>query len=102
MQHPPRHAPLLPFVPTTTNDAVKTATAGSVKNPVVVYLGAQAIRSAIRGQYPPPDDAQAFRTQESLTGWRQGLISNITIPNVLVFYLAVLLGFRAKLATEHV
>ena len=59
----------------------------------LVYLGAQAIRSAIRGQYPPPDDDQASRTQEGLTGWRHGFISNITNPKVLVFYLAVLPQF---------
>jgi threonine/homoserine/homoserine lactone efflux protein len=35
---------------------------------------------------------QSYRTA-SLTGWRQGFISNITNPKVLVFYLAVLPQF---------
>jgi len=52
---------------------------------------------------------------EARAGWRQGFVSNITNPKVLVFYLAVLpqfltpgaglgwlLGFSAKLATEHI
>jgi threonine/homoserine/homoserine lactone efflux protein len=57
----------------------------------LAYLGAQAIRSAIRGQYPPHSDASGAAA--SLTGWRQGFISNITNPKVLVFYLAVLPQF---------
>ncbi len=58
----------------------------------LTYLGAQAIRSAIRGQYPPsPDDAPA--SSDGITGWRQGFVSNITNPKVLVFYLAVLPQF---------
>jgi threonine/homoserine/homoserine lactone efflux protein len=55
------------------------------------------------------------RTAQNMAGWRQGFISNVTNPKVLVFYLAVLpqfltpgaglgwlLGFGARLATEHV
>jgi threonine/homoserine/homoserine lactone efflux protein len=45
----------------------------------------------IRGQYPPPGEASDAAA--SLTGWRQGFISNITNPKVLVFYLAVLPQF---------
>ena len=75
----------------------------------LAYLGAQAIRSAIRGRYAPLDrDEQS--TAASLAGWRQGFISNITNPKVLVFYLAVLpqfftpganLGWLLVLAWSH-
>jgi threonine/homoserine/homoserine lactone efflux protein len=75
----------------------------------LVFLGAQAIRSAIRGQYAPLDDDEA-PTGASVAGWRQGFISNITNPKVLVFYLAVLpqfitpgagLGWLLVLAWSH-
>ena len=59
----------------------------------LAYLGAQAICSALRGQYPPP--GEATETSHGLAGWRQGFISNITNPKVLVFYLAVLPQFLA-------
>jgi threonine/homoserine/homoserine lactone efflux protein len=75
----------------------------------LAYLGAQAVRSAVRGQYPPGlDDGPASR--DGLTGWRQGFVSNITNPKVLVFYLAVLpqfltpgagLGWLLMLAWSH-
>ncbi len=70
----------------------------------LAYLGVQALRSARRGQYTPldGDDAQktAQKTAQNIAGWRQGFISNITNPKVLVFYLAVLPQFLT--ATEHV
>jgi len=59
----------------------------------LAYLGAQAIRSAVRGRYQPVDEAT--ETSHGLAGWRQGFISNITNPKVLVFYLAVLPQFLA-------
>jgi threonine/homoserine/homoserine lactone efflux protein len=59
----------------------------------LVYLGSQAVRSAIRGQYPPLDSDGTARTRLALAGWRQGFLSNITNPKVLVFYLAVLPQF---------
>jgi threonine/homoserine/homoserine lactone efflux protein len=61
----------------------------------LVYLGAQSLRSAARGQYPPLD-ARGSRPRTcgaALAGWRQGFLSNITNPKVLVFYLAVLPQF---------
>ena len=67
-------------------EAVKWAGVG-----YLAYLGAQAIRSAIRGQYQPVDEPDG-RTA-GLAGWRQGFISNITNPKILVFYLAVLPQF---------
>jgi threonine/homoserine/homoserine lactone efflux protein len=75
----------------------------------LAYMGAQAVRSAVRGQYPSAlDDAPASR--DGFTGWRQGFVSNITNPKVLVFYLAVLpqfltpgagLGWLLVLAWSH-
>lgn len=58
----------------------------------VAYLGflaVQAARSAWRGEYPPLEGIQA----NPATGLRQGFLSNITNPKVLVFYLAVLPHF---------
>ena len=75
----------------------------------LAYLGAQAIRSALRGQYPPSGRSGPV-TARGLAGWRQGFISNITNPKVLVFYLAVLpqfltpgagLGWLLVLAWSH-
>lgn len=60
----------------------------------LVYLGVQAIRSAIRGPYAPLDAGGAQRAGGvAFGGWRQGFLSNITNPKVLVFYLAVLPQF---------
>jgi threonine/homoserine/homoserine lactone efflux protein len=78
----------------------------------LAYLGAQAIRSALRGQYQPADEADGVgkARAKGLAGWRQGFISNITNPKVLVFYLAVLpqfltpgagLGWLLVLAWSH-
>ena len=74
----------------------------------LTYLGAQAVRSALRGQYQPLDELAGHA--RGLAGWRQGFISNITNPKVLVFYLAVLpqfltpgagLGWLLVLAGSH-
>ena len=74
----------------------------------LAFLGAQAIRSAIRGRYQPVDETKT--RSRGLAGWRQGFISNITNPKVLVFYLAVLpqfltpsagLGWLLVLAWSH-
>jgi threonine/homoserine/homoserine lactone efflux protein len=58
----------------------------------LTYLGIRAIRSAVRGRYAEPDDAAP---DARFGGWRQGFLSNITNPKVLVFYLAVLPQFLA-------
>ncbi|MCO1660330.1 LysE family translocator [Pseudonocardia humida] len=58
----------------------------------LLWLGAQALRSAWRGEYPPDGGAGEDRGA-ALAGWRQGFLSNITNPKVLVFYLAVLPQF---------
>jgi threonine/homoserine/homoserine lactone efflux protein len=60
----------------------------------LMFLGIQAIVSAIRGRYQPFDgpDPSPSRTGRC-AGWRQGFLSNITNPKVLIFYLAVLPQF---------
>lgn len=55
----------------------------------LALLALQAARSAWRGEYPPVEGIQA----NPATGFRQGFLSNITNPKVLVFYLAVLPHF---------
>jgi threonine/homoserine/homoserine lactone efflux protein len=61
----------------------------------LAFLGAQAIRSAIRGHGALPDGGGLASQARPFTGWRQGFLSNITNPKVLVFYLAVLPQFIA-------
>src|SRR5580693_6536091 len=61
----------------------------------LAYLGVQALRSARRGEYTPLDGDDAQKTAHHAAGWRQGFVSNITNPKVLVFYLAVLPQFLA-------
>jgi threonine/homoserine/homoserine lactone efflux protein len=76
----------------------------------LAYLGAQAIRSARRGEYAPLNGDDPARAAQNVVGWRQGFLSNITNPKVLVFYLAVLpqfltpgagLGWLLVLAWSH-
>ena len=57
----------------------------------LLFLALHAIRSAVRGEYPRPEDAPA--RGQGAKGYRQGFLSNITNPKVLVFYLAVLPQF---------
>jgi threonine/homoserine/homoserine lactone efflux protein len=59
----------------------------------LAFLGAQAIRSAIRGRYGPAEGGPPATAARPIAGWRQGFLSNITNPKVLVFYLAVLPQF---------
>lgn len=59
----------------------------------LAYLGVQALRSAVAGRYPADELAADTGTAQRLAGWRQGFLSNITNPKVLVFYLAVLPQF---------
>ncbi len=61
----------------------------------LAYLGVQSLRTAWRGHYPlgVPAAAAPTRRRAALHGWRQGFLSNITNPKVLVFYLAVLPQF---------
>jgi threonine/homoserine/homoserine lactone efflux protein len=59
----------------------------------LAVLAVQALRSAVRGIYQPFEDRQGASRGPALAGWRQGFLSNITNPKVLVFYLAVLPQF---------
>jgi threonine/homoserine/homoserine lactone efflux protein len=61
----------------------------------LAILGMQAIRSAIRGRYLQPEAAAEARpsSRDAIGGWRQGFLSNITNPKVILFYLAVLPQF---------
>jgi threonine/homoserine/homoserine lactone efflux protein len=60
----------------------------------LAFLGFQAFRSAKRGEYLPIDsEPDSGSTSSRWRGWRQGFLSNITNPKVLIFYLAVLPQF---------
>jgi threonine/homoserine/homoserine lactone efflux protein len=61
----------------------------------LAYLAVQSFRSARRGRYDR-DAAPASDSGTRLRGWRQGFLSNITNPKVLVFYLAVLPQFLGR------
>lgn len=76
-------------------DAIKWAGVG-----YLAFLGVQALRSAWRGETGLPAQADseaqqggAVHGRDAFHGWRQGFLSNITNPKVLVFYLAVLPQF---------
>ena len=62
----------------------------------LAFLGFQAIRSAIRGDHPPLDGGEGAGAGAAIGGWRQGFLSNITNPKVLIFYLAVLPQFLVR------
>jgi threonine/homoserine/homoserine lactone efflux protein len=64
----------------------------------LVFLGLQALRSAWLGRHSPLACAAASGHGQGLAGWRQGFLSNITNPKVLVFYLAVLPQFLGATA----
>lgn len=51
----------------------------------LAFLGAQAVRSAVRGRYELTSGESAVAARP-IAGWRQGFLSNITNPKVLVFY----------------
>lgn len=60
----------------------------------LLYLGVHSLRSAVRGQSAPLDAADGPGGRAvAVGGWRQGFLSNITNPKVLVFYLAILPQF---------
>lgn len=60
----------------------------------LTFLAVQALRSAWKGNYrPAPGPEGTVVRTRSRVGWRQGFLSNITNPKVLVFYLAVLPQF---------
>jgi threonine/homoserine/homoserine lactone efflux protein len=60
----------------------------------LAFLGIQALRSAWRGHYQEllqTGDAESRAAR--LGGFRQGFLSNVTNPKVLIFYLAILPQF---------
>ncbi|MGB8383948.1 MAG: LysE family translocator [Dermatophilaceae bacterium] len=60
----------------------------------LLFLGAQALRSAWRARYVDSMAAPgAPASYAALAGFRQGFLSNITNPKVIAFYLAVLPQF---------
>ena len=61
----------------------------------LVVLGVQAWRSAVAGRYAPLDAGPAGDGQ-AVAGFRQGFLTNVTNPKVLVFYLAVLPQFLGR------
>jgi threonine/homoserine/homoserine lactone efflux protein len=60
----------------------------------LVVLGVQSWRSAVAGRYAPLDAGPAGA--QAAAGFRQGFLTNITNPKVLVFYLAVLPQFLGR------
>ncbi|MFG1639877.1 LysE family translocator [Amycolatopsis sp. NPDC049252] len=58
----------------------------------LVYLGIQALRGAWRGDYESLDDVRRARASRSRR-FREGFLSNITNPKVIVLYLSVLPQF---------
>jgi threonine/homoserine/homoserine lactone efflux protein len=59
----------------------------------LAILGFQALVSAVRGRPDLPGGEGAERSSAAFGGWRQGFLSNIANPKVLIFYLAVLPQF---------
>ena len=59
----------------------------------LAFLGLQALRSAVRGEYADLAGRATPADGAALRGFRQGFLSNITNPKVLAFYLAVLPQF---------
>jgi threonine/homoserine/homoserine lactone efflux protein len=57
----------------------------------LAVLGIQALVAAVRGR--PDWPGEAHQSGAAFGGWRQGFVSNITNPKVLIFYLAVLPQF---------
>ncbi len=58
----------------------------------LAYLGLQALLAALQPS-DAAEDGGGGATRAVRSGWRQGFLSNITNPKVLVFYLAVLPQF---------
>ena len=58
----------------------------------LLFLGFQALRGAWRGNYDTVAETQRKRAS-SFRRWREGFLSNITNPKVLVLYLSVLPQF---------
>jgi threonine/homoserine/homoserine lactone efflux protein len=60
----------------------------------LLVLAIQSFRAALSGDYAQPSAGGTGNgSRVAVAGWRQGFLSNITNPKVLVFYLAVLPQF---------
>ncbi|MGW4486490.1 LysE family translocator [Amycolatopsis sp. NPDC004368] len=64
----------------------------------LVFLGFQALRGAWRGDYAAVEETQRKRAS-SFRRWREGFLSNVTNPKVLVLYLSVLPQFLDPVRT---
>jgi RhtB (resistance to homoserine/threonine) family protein len=64
----------------------------------LVFLGIQALRGAWRGDYEALDDVRRARASRSRR-FREGFLSNITNPKVIVLYLSVLPQFLTPAST---
>jgi RhtB (resistance to homoserine/threonine) family protein len=64
----------------------------------LVFLGFQALRGAWRGNYATVGETRRKRTS-GFRRWREGFLSNITNPKVLVLYLSVLPQFLDPVRT---
>jgi RhtB (resistance to homoserine/threonine) family protein len=65
----------------------------------LVFLGFQALRGAWRGDYSGVDAVKQQRAS-GFRRWREGFLSNITNPKVLVLYLSVLPQFLDPATTS--
>jgi threonine/homoserine/homoserine lactone efflux protein len=63
----------------------------------LVFLGIQALRGAWRGEYEALDDRRPRASAERR--FREGFLSNITNPKVIVLYLSVLPQFLTPAST---
>lgn len=63
------------------------------------YLGVQALRGAWRGNYGVLEHAKPGRAS-GFRRWREGFLSNVTNPKVLVLYLSVLPQFLNPATTS--
>ncbi|WIY06128.1 LysE family translocator [Amycolatopsis mongoliensis] len=64
----------------------------------LVFLGVQALRGAWRGNYEALDDVRRARASRARR-FREGFLSNITNPKVIVLYLSVLPQFLTPAST---
>jgi len=64
----------------------------------LVFLGVQALRGAWRGDYEALEDVRRARTSRARR-FREGFLSNITNPKVIVLYLSVLPQFLTPAST---
>lgn len=66
----------------------------------LVFLGVQALRGAWRGDYETLDDVRKVRASRGRR-FREGFLSNITNPKVIVLYLSVLPQFLTPGVTDQ-